>query len=307
MEKSIPITLNLDNLPSYDSTSNLNSICINYEGIKYLITLSHDLPIKTLTIKDTVTSQFTSCFWNELVFSPNYEATKNQFVFKQFVKKQIDSSGHFYMNETDELKYIGNTFININMLPENPRNMYYMMKSDDTVIRPGDSGKPIFNQANKLVGIISKTKDDIIYVIPIIYIIKSLSRIDNKNIYTLKLKNIQKIKTSHIKNNMVYHNSLKSYIPVDVYLNLEGDIGKIINVTTKSSITKNCKFTTFNSVIKNSNALEIKDNNIKITSGLLHYLKLVDNIEMVVEIFKNMGKKKRLSWSIDDVEFYLSF
>jgi len=305
MKEYIQINQTLQNIPSYECSSNLKGICLKVQGIKYLITLNHGLPIKSIQAEGTSINNYTNCNWNELVFSQNFNNLPNQYVFKQIVKKQIDSSIKYYTNGTDTLKYIGNSYLNINMLPNNPRNIYYMMKCITAKVTEGCSGKPIFNHDKKLVGIISKIEGDIVYVIPSIYILKSLEREDNGNIYTLPLTNIKKINKCFVKNNMVYHASLKVYIPLDVYLTLEGDKNKVINVT--SIATKNRNFVLLNTPIKNDTGLVINNNDIKITSSFIHYLKIIENIGLIIQIFNNISTKRKFRYEINDKLYYLSF
>uniref|UniRef100_A0A6C0J604 Uncharacterized protein n=1 Tax=viral metagenome TaxID=1070528 RepID=A0A6C0J604_9ZZZZ len=63
------------------------------------------------------------------------------------------------------------------MLPKNPTNLYYKMKTPFKC-RSGNLCKPIYNSKKHLIGILVKEEDK--------YIIKSLTKNDNNNIYYFK-------------------------------------------------------------------------------------------------------------------------
>jgi hypothetical protein len=90
----------------------------------------------------------------------------------------------------------------------------------------GLSGSPVFIK-NKVVGIFSKYRPDTktAYVIPIYVAIKNIEKKDNKHVYCYgnQIDNIKKINSYNVKDNEIYHPTLKINININTYFLLEGD------------------------------------------------------------------------------------
>lgn len=290
-----------------DHIIKLNGTIIKYNKLNYLITLHHGLPIKLVTITiddiDINISEFDYCIWNELIMVKDFKNIReNQFVFKQFVKKQIDSSIELEINKTDICRFIENVFFPINMMPENPINLYYKLSNNSDKIKKGSSGIPIHTKDKKLIGIFSKKENNSIYVIPIIYILKSIEKTDNDNIYFLDENNINKINNYMVKEKKIYHNQLKTIIPIDTYLVLEGDIDKMIYITDKKLKSRYHKFKILETVIKNNKELVFNNQNISITSSFLHYLRIIGNKDFI-NIFKNIKKNYECNIMLNEKKY----
>ena len=173
------------------------------------------------------------------------------------------------------------------MFPGNPKNLYYVMECINTTIECGDSGSPIYDEDKKLVGVISKIKKNHIYVIPTIYICNSLDKKDNSNIYMISERDPKSIEKYIIKNNNIYHPSLKTYIDKDTFLILEGDKNKQVVINNIK-----VEYINSNSCINNTNII-INENKISITTGLLNILKLISK-ELLLLIFKNFESRKSI-------------
>ena len=116
------------------------------------------------------------------------------------------------------------------MLPDNPKNLYYTMEAL-TPLEEGDSGKPIYDKNKNLVGIFAKKEGNFVYVIPTIYILKSIEKVDNSNSYSLTdLNLIKKVNHSIVKNKCIYYSNFKSTIYLETYLLLEGDKNKKVTI-----------------------------------------------------------------------------
>ena len=142
-----------------------------------------------------------------------------------------------------------------------------------------------------MIGIFSKIDRNYIYVIPSYYLIKSIEKLDNNNIYTINedLNNISKMDFNLIKKNKIYHNSFITYLPIDCFLNLELDKNKTILVkhNNKSKIVKS---QIYKSKFNNSYQIKINDNIILFSSSFLRYLKeieidqLIDNFDSILNL-----------------------
>jgi hypothetical protein len=170
------------------------------------------------------------------------------------------------------------------MIPTNPSVMYNIFKCKEHIL----PGEPIIYN-NKLCGIACKFENDNIYAIPINYIIKSLTKKDNKNIYTIHhdLNSITKINNNKIVCGKMYCQYHKAYIPPECFISFYGDENYIFNIEI-NNINRRINVDIFrNTIIDNSDSFIIKDNTIKLTSGLLHYLKIIGEQSLIKLIFTN--------------------
>ncbi len=266
------------------------SFLIKYNKQIYFIGIHHGYPISYININKNNFDKdnLNICSWNEILFK-NIDYTMDQFVFNKFSKKQINSS-NFYYCDTKRLKYKNNHYFPINMLPGNVKNLYYVMECLNDMIKPSNSGSPVYDKDKKLIGIISKIKKNDIFVIPIIYLCNSIDKIDNLNIYTICERNPKSIESYNVTNNNIYHSSLKAYINKDTFLVLEGDINKDLLVDNIK-----IKYVTLISFMNNPNII-LKSDEIIITSGLLNLIKLHNISDLLLLIFKNFKNKESIQY-----------
>ena len=291
----------------------LKGIIINYENKNYIISVHQGLPIKKVIINDKEYSNYIYCAWNDLIIIP-IDNIPSTFVFKHFVKKQMDFNNVYSINNFSA-KFIKTAFAPIKMIPNNPHVMYNIFKCKEHIL----PGEPILDN-NKLCGIACKFENDHIFTIPINYIIKSLTKKDNKNIYTIyhDLESITKINniwvgilhnppnipdfynTQDIFTNIYFLQNLKcckglyvlsqyhkNYIHPECFIAFYGDEDYKFNITTRN-INRIINSEIFkNNIIDNSDSIIIKDNTIKLTSGLLHYLKIIGEQSLIKLIFTN--------------------
>lgn len=87
----------------------------------------------------------------------------------------------------------------------------------------GLSGSPVFIK-KKLVGVFSKaySNNEELLIIPIYVLIRNLEKEDNNHIFEFPFVP-KKINSYYVKENKIYHPSLKFEIPFSTYLLLEGD------------------------------------------------------------------------------------
>lgn len=274
-------------------TTESNGFYLLYNKTQYIIGIHHGYPVSDIIIsnnKDSI-SNYTICHWNELLFK-SVNTLEDQFVFNNFSKKHIDSSGLYY-SDTKRFKYVGKHYFPINMFPNNPKNLYYTMECINDTIKAGDSGSPVYDSNQKVIGIISKIKKKYVYVIPIIYLINAFNKKDNHHTYTIDNNNPRTVDMYNVNDNTIYHPSLKSYISLEAFMILEGDKDKKVLVNNMDNM-----YVKMNNMINTCNYI-IHNNKILITTGLLCILKLI-NKELLIMIFKNF--KNRLTFKYGDYE-----
>lgn len=304
MALTLKLRLQLQSLTN-DINVEIDGIIISYKNKKYIIACHSGLPIKHIYINNERIADYMLIQWIDLLIIPT-ENTYNTFVFKQFVKKQMDVSSR-YIVDMDVCKFIRKEVIPIGMIPNNPDIMYNIMKFTENI----SNGITVCIN-NKLCGLVSKTENKRIYVIPINYILIALEK-KNNIIYTLNepLNDIYKLNNYKIisSNNSdefkkVYCPQHKIYIPINTWLAINGDEGKSIDITLQSGVIKKTYYTRFeNELIINSNSIKISGNVITITSGLLELLKFQDNTELIELIFSNLDEKKTFDYMIDSINY----
>ena len=326
--KSIPIILNIKGLGEDVIEMEANSTMVYYMKKHYLVTVHQGLPIKTIYATLDKKYEFTDfiiCAWNDIILIPiekDIYKTFKLFVFKHFVKKQIDISFKYNVDHDKPhiVKYVKNEFLPINMIPMNPMNIYYIMKFNKSFNREGNAGKPVYLN-NKLIGIIGKVEDNFLYVIPSIYILRSIEKNDNMCIYTIdniNINDIVKFDKYNVNNtkdlsHTIYFKKMNTLIPLDCYITLEGDVDTKYNMVTKQNGDRSKTIiSTFipyeNEMIQNNISYCVKDLHINITSSFIHLIKICyKDMDLIEKIFANMEYKKELRYSLNSTSYTLSF
>jgi hypothetical protein len=348
--KQIPLSLFIEKNITSDESFEIKTqgTVIYYQKKYYIITLHNGLPITT--IKDQLNNitftkdDFKLVKWNDLAYiditliSDKY-VTSNLFVFKQFVKKQINVTSNYYFADSSDdysgwnniVKYEINDFFPINMIPGNPSNMYYKMKLTKTntvILKYILSGSSIYDSKNRLIGIIYMQEDQYIYIIPTTYIIRTLEKNDNDTIYTFPTQDdIVKIGNNKVTKNKnsiqsIYSHKINTRVPLDCYFAFEGDIdifciltlNNLVDEFNKLKISKPIKNLQYNIrkynyseftnlLIPNSFNISICENKIKINSSLFHLMRTCyKDIEIIKKIFSTIipGEKKIFNHSINN-------
>jgi hypothetical protein len=286
----------------------LNGTIICYNGMHYIVSVHKGLPIIKINIGDIPINMDTviKCKWNDLlIIKLNTELLiklSDAFVFKQFVKKQMDATNKYYTNDII-FKYKGNLFLPISMIPYNPLIMYNVMTTTNT-IKNVLAGSSIYTSDNKLCGIVLQINKKTIYSIPINYIFMLLNRSDisNDTIFTLNedISQIYKINNFKVICDKIYCRIHKTYIPVETYIVTNGNIKYYIEYKNEISqgftLRRNVELSRFtNNYINIDNMIITNDNIVKITSGFLHWLKIIGETEpsinnILVKIITNIEK-----------------
>ncbi len=287
MMKFINITLNLQTIKREDEIEiEVSGVLINYNKKDYIISVHQGLPIKSIMINNKTYSDYIICAWCDLIIISSDDSFPDLFVFKQFVKKQMDPLDKLFIND-NKAKFISHDFMEIGMIPNNPMIMYNKLEIDNNFSNINIlSGHPIYNMQNKLAGIVSRIDDNHIYTIPTNYILNALNKKDNSIIYSLNedINNIQKINNYKVICNKIYCSLHKMYIPVDSYVIINSDNISSLLLKNGRTINPILNITNFNNY---NNNLIIKDNVIKFTSGFLHLLKLLGDTCLIKKILMN--------------------
>ena len=269
--------------------------------------------IKNNTIKTTekvLLRVDKNVYWNELMVfnNPDKKYTLNTRVIKSYRTKFVEKETPVNMIINNKKNTFISEYYDIIQISPCQKNYYlHFLISDNKCNELKDkfiglSGTPVFDNDQHLIGIFCKIKivDDKLYglVLPVIYLIKTLDKEDNENLYYLNIDilNINKIGKYKIKQYLpdteykIYYLPIKYEIPLDIYYSLEGNIHNTIKCKEKNnSITlfnyeKYENYDISNKIIK-------KDNKFKLNTGLLTYLVSNNMDSEYIMILNNYIKK----------------
>lgn len=304
---TIPITLKIPNIIdncNYESfTSGFN---FKYKDMNYVITLHHGQLIDNIIIDDknynTLDDQVINTIWNELLIIKNI--TINDYkIFKNYrLYTPHDNETLFIKSDTNiKIEMKKYEFINLNNMSYNPYNLYFECKLTENI---GDlkslSGSPIVTKDNRLVGIMSKYNmlNNTVYVIPIYYLIKTLNKINNNEIYGINFEGIDNVP------NTLYNTFLKVELPIETYMMLEGDQDKHFKIN-KTLV----RFENINNVfpLSNSRYLETTDECFIVTNCFLITIKniigkQIKDVIKFIDLFKNKKMVCSIVKSLDNIK-----
>lgn len=284
----INISLNLQTIKTNDEIEiEVTGCCIYYNNNHYIISVHQGFPIKTVSINNKFYTNYIICAWCDLLIIPIDDVFPDLFVFKQFVKKQIEPTDKLLIND-NKVKFKQHEFMEIGMIPNNPTIMYNVFLNDNNVL----SGQPIYN--HKLAGIVSKVSNDSIYTIPIHYILIALNKKDNSSIYSLNedISNIYKINKYKILDGKIYCPLHKMYISVETYIIINSEMNNLLVLKNRRVVNALLNNTTNNNY--NSNLI-INNNKITFTSSFMHLLKLLDNNKLIEDILVKLMNNIQLN------------
>jgi hypothetical protein len=296
---TIDIILTIENIDKAELIEiTINGILISINNKLYAITLHQGLPIQSIKINNNIINDYIKCRWNDLLIIPLDNKYENTIIFKSFVKKHLDNNDKLFINNS-KVKYIQDEFLPINMIPNFPNIMYYIIKNINNINIK--TGMPIINDNNKLACIVSKIENDLLYCIPINYVLLSINRKDNY-IYIIdeELNNVKKINNYKIINDKIYCIFHKSYVPVDCYITINYD--KINRIVLNNNIEKRI----YPSILDNNEeGIIIKNNKLIFTSELLHLLKLL-RYDNILDILMSMSKNKDYKFIHNEKKYIIS-
>jgi hypothetical protein len=289
---------------------------LRYDNQNYIITVHHFLPINKIHNNNDELEIIFNSTWNELLICNCNNIDLSKYIIYNKIKNKIPKMGDilsFIPNKKDilsdesllekiELRFIGYDFLPFDNINSDILIPYIKALCTNNAYNfAGLSGSPIFIN-NTIIGIFSKynIKESILYIIPIYIFIKTINKIDQNNIYTMASDKIKKINSYNVKNNKIYHPTLKINVPINTFFLIEGDINYVPiisynNVFSSPDNTRKYK-STDQLVVKYlqiSNEINIVTRNLdyKITSRLLSLLnKLIPNKNIIRNLFQDINE-----------------
>ena len=304
-----------------------NGFIFKYDRNFYIISIHHFLPILQTLLESTSENielkSNKNIYWNELIVfdSPNKKFLLNTIPIKNYrtrINKKMTIK--FYnLNKIEKYEYY-----DIHNFCANPlskiRSIYIRFlikecKKDEYINIAkgynGLSGIPIFDNDDNLIGIFCKigienndngTFNIFGYILPVIYLLRSLKKTDNESMYHINLSSYNDFKmgkydVQNTKNELFIHYlPTNCKIPLDIYFALEGDNNKeILCKNSKTSETINLKF------IKNDNFdldlnLKLNQNNeYKLNTGFMSLLLKRGHKMFMVSIINKYFKETQLN------------
>ena len=286
--------------------SKSNGFLFKYDNNNYIISIHHFLPIcgtKLDTTSEVVElKKIKTINWNELAI---YECPDNKFLLNTKIIKNYRT--RFDRNITLNIqinnrieKYYCHDFYTFCLNPLSKLRCVYIRFLIGTFTKEeinninnkfkGLSGMPILDIENKLIGVFCKitienNKDDdkfkiCGYILPSIYIIKSINKNNNESFYQIDSQSYDNIKLGKYeiqkdKSNQynIYYLPTNYKLPLDVYFALEGDEDKTMmskNIKTLSS--RQLKFTKNDYFDLNINLIQNENKEYKLNTGFMSIL-----------------------------------
>jgi hypothetical protein len=186
---------------------------------KIYLTIPHvGLDVKMIIFNNNKYNHFKYSEWSEniIVEINENDIHEHQYIFKKFGLECINVSKKFKLNNY-YCNYIKNDYFSVNMMINNPELMFYTMRSEEK--GSPNTGTPL-HYNGVLYGIFSRynSEKDFCYIIPHLFIQKS---IENKTNYLFKctnLKSIKKIKKNYAHDDMIYCPQIRYNISIECYL-----------------------------------------------------------------------------------------
>jgi len=277
---------------------NLNSFILYYDREHHLVSVHHNLPFDSIYYdKQELSIKVNSC-WSEVLIMETNNLDLTDININYNIQNKLPQEGDVLCIKTSTGRYqtlcIGYDFIPFDNINEDLKLPYIKSKLEGKIDNfLGLSGSPVYID-DKLIGVFSKfdSKESIAYIIPIYIIIKNIIKKDNTNIYELPLKNkINKINSNNVKNSMIYHNTLKTNVPINTFFIIEGDVNTrfsvrydMTNIIIIHMMTKKVKL-----CITNESYIVNKNLEYKVNPRLLNLLKKFNiNKQIIISLFNHI-------------------
>jgi hypothetical protein len=296
----------IQSLTNADMISESSFFTVSYNKKTFGISIHHDYPIDSSTFNDNNIKIYKYSNWNEIIlYNTDGILINKKTNFNKFALKvpSLNSTYKNAFNKEYNLKYSHIEYLPLKMISSNPILLYYIFKVKKRI--DIQSGDPIIDENNKLVGIFSKLEGNNLYVIPSIYILKTFEK---SNLYYLDtdISKITKINNYIIKNKNIFYRQMGVPIPVSAYLLLECDKNKKMyfycNMKRDSMISKDF---TNKLEFKITNYIKMNKTSILVTTAFLSYL-LINNYQEY--LFKIVIKREKIeSVIIDEKKYNLVF
>ena len=294
---------NFDNI-SFKLKSKSSGFLLNYENRNVIVTVHHFLPLDLNNIiyeKNDLKVKLNTIIrssWNELLLlSSTNEINSNHNVFKvNNFRLKIPNINEKVIISDKSVKVKNYHYFPVGLIPGYPRLKYIEIENDNKF--DNISGSPVFDSKSKIIGILCKVNkiEDTTYVLPIVYLLKTLLKKDNSNIYYIENNSkINKINRNIVKNNNIFTKTLKS-IPLDCYFLIEGDKGKMEKIYENNdnnySLIKYIDVKDKLLISLESKLVRKKKNIYKVNVALMKYLKILRKKEILKEIISIIESEK---------------
>jgi hypothetical protein len=277
MTSVIPLQILTEQFYRKQLKMNLNGFFIKYNKKIHLVTVHHNLPIKTVMYENNKLEININSCWNELlILEPNFY--DNYLVNTKWVHilKNDDIINITNNNYKINFSNISYEFIEYDNLYASSRIPYITATLDidesiEKINLSGLSGSPVYKN-NKLAGIFSRYNiiEKKAYIIPIYLVIKTLMKKDN-DVLNIPNKILKKIDYYNIKKGYIFYKPFNINIPLDTYYLLENDNSQKCILNDDSIIEYN---NTHDIIINKSNLIK-KDDKYKVSYRLLTLLKKI--------------------------------
>lgn len=311
---SIKIMHIIDAINDTKTVGMLEGFLFKYNNETVIISVHHFKPIISTLIntpEKILLDSKINVYWNELMIfnNPKIKETLNIKIIKSYRTKFIEKTKpiNMFINNRINIFIVDHYSIIQNSQCQNNYYLHFLISEDIDNVKPliqnfkGLSGSPVFDNNNNLIGIFCKVKieDRRMYglVLPVIYLIKTLDKKDNENLYYLDVSDSNKIGKYKIKQYLpdtlhkIYYSPISYEIPLDIYYSLEGDINKTIKCKKENNEIKLLEYKKDNNYDISNNIIK-KENTFKLNTGLLTYLISNNMYSEYNRIFNEYIKKK---------------
>jgi len=307
---TIKLINKIASLNDITTESKSNGFLFKYDNNNYIISVHHFLPI-IKTQLDTTSEvielkKFKNINWNELAIyeCPDTKFLLNTKIVKNYRTRFIEKNTPIKIEINNRFEnYISYDTTNFCINPLAKLRCIYIRFLIGVCKQPdfesvsnkfkGLSGTPILDKENKLIGVFCKinieknstNKDDDTfkifgYILPSIYIIKSITKNNNESIFQIEADSydniklgkyeIQKDKTNQYS---IYYLPTNCKLPLDIYFSLDGDEAKtIMSKNIKTLTSRSLKFIKYNTFDLNMNLFKNDKSEYKLNIGFMSIL-----------------------------------
>jgi hypothetical protein len=278
----------------------LNSFVLNYQKTNYIISVHHNLPIDSIyNLHDQKLNIKVDSCWSEVLIIDTTDIDLKDVTINYKIQNKLPKEGQLLTIKTGDERYqthvIDHEFIPFDKFSGDLTIPYIRSTLNESIDNlSGLSGSPVYID-DKLIGVFSKFEpgEMIAYIIPIYIVIKNILKKDNTNIYGLTTGfKINKINSYNIKDDLIYHPTLKIKIPVNTFLMLEGDSKTTFSVRRDMTDVLISYMTTSKPIklsISNESYIVNKELEYKINARLLNLLKNMNvNKQTIICLFNHI-------------------
>jgi hypothetical protein len=298
---TINITCELQTINDEKYEISLKGFIFVFDEEKYIVTTNHGLPIKSCYLTDNTENKLKihiDSIWNELLILKSENSIENMKPIIKHKNKIIKNNEILFIrNDVLEIRLTNAVphFLCVNSVPTNPKILYIKADIlDENIVERSFSGSPVFNENNKIIGILSKKNinDNTVYIIPIYLLIKTLNKKNNNSFFAIDYDlPIKKINTSHVKNNCILHKPLGIMVDLNTYYLIEGDEKTYENIDGNDIMYTNITNYLY---IDNNKDLVLDKWNYKLTVRLYSLIRTIysDISSELFEFLKNNYQNK---------------